>query len=116
MSPFSGNAFSEALQSCKSHCGWPERVSTHLASNEEASLLPVHSSKCLGLCMYTTLRGEGAGIRLGGGRQEKQVAEAKEHRERRESEPARTRIKGKVKIYQEGVSEVLRGSIHIFLF
>lgn len=73
--PFFVHALSDALQGCKA----TKDVSTHLANTEESSLLPVHSSKCPGLCRYTCLRGEGAMVRLGGGGQGNQVAEVNEH-------------------------------------
>lgn len=62
--PFFAHAFSGALQGCKSQQVCLQRVSTHLANTEESSLLPLHSSKCPGLCRYISLGGEGTVIRL----------------------------------------------------
>lgn len=94
--PFFVNAFPDALQGCKVTKD-VSRVCTHLANTEESSLLPVHFSRCPGLCRYTCLRGGGTKVRLGGGGRGEQVTEVSEGRG--ESEPAWARIKGRIQIY-----------------
>lgn len=108
------------LRPCKveSHWGWAQRVSTHLANTEESSLLPVHSSKCPVLCMYTFLKERGlwSDWEVDGRktRLQRSMITVYVGQGWGELEPAWTRIKRKVQLFQDGVSKVLRGSIQIF--